>query len=69
MPVERPRHDESADEEVTSSLEGHSDLPEEGSAAPKAPAPDTSDPQTSVSDDDSSPLDEIEDSPVKTKNS
>ncbi len=68
-PVERSTQDGSADEERASPPEVHNDLRKEGSAAPKAPPPATSDPQTLVSDDDPSPLDEIEDSPVRPKNS
>ncbi|MHA7282674.1 hypothetical protein [Arthrobacter sp. TMS2-4] len=45
---EQPQHDESADEELSESLEGHEEL--------------------SKNDDDSA-LEQIEDSPVRTKNS
>lgn len=47
---EQPQHDESADEELSESLEGHDELSKDG-------------------DDEPSPLEEIEDSPVRTKNS
>ncbi|WP_181033606.1 hypothetical protein [Arthrobacter sp. SX1312] len=46
---QQPQHDESADEELSESLEGHDKL--------------------SKDDDEDSPLEEIEDSPVRTKNS
>ncbi|MBG6225102.1 hypothetical protein IWX63_001667 [Arthrobacter sp. CAN_A2] len=47
---EQPQHDESADEELSESLEGHDELSKDG-------------------DGEDSPLEEIEDSPVRTKNS
>ncbi|MHA7240769.1 hypothetical protein [Arthrobacter sp. TMS1-12-1] len=46
---QQPQHDESADKELSESLEGHEAL--------------------SQDDDEASPLEEIEDSPVRTKNS
>lgn len=56
---EQPTHDESADEELSESLAGHEALSEDGDAeAPSA-----------GEDGEPSPLEEIEDSPVRTKNS
>lgn len=64
--AERPNHDDSADQELSASLAGHGDLPKHDggepttrgdAAAPAAPA------------DDADALEEIEDSPVRTKNS
>ncbi len=54
--VEHPTHDPSADEELSTSLEGHSDLPDDGDG-------------TGSPEDGAAVLDEIDDSPVKTKNS
>ncbi len=71
----RPPHDDSADEELSASLAGHSSLPDhdhdhdhdhEGEA-PATPEPSADD--TEVLDEDSPVLEEIDDSPVRTENS
>ncbi len=56
----QPTNDESADEELSESLAGHESLTEDGE----------SDHTSAVKDDEpSSPLEQIDDSPVRTKNS
>ncbi len=66
--VERPDHDESADEELAESLAGHSELPDHGDDTSSTPVETPA--QKAVDGDEDSPvLDEIEDSPVRTKNS
>lgn len=57
---EQPSHDESADGELSTSLAGHEALSEDGGT----------DRSIGVEDDESSsPLEEIDDSPVRTENS
>ena len=56
--VEHPTHDPSADEELSTSLEGHSDLPDDGDGT-----------GSSEDGDGAAVLEEIDDSPVRTKNS
>ena len=64
----RPPHDETADEELSTSLAGHSTLPDaDGDGPAPADAPPAED--TVVLDEDSPVLEEIDDSPVRTENS
>ncbi len=66
--VERPNRDEAADEELSDSLAGHSKLPVHGDDTSSAPVGTPA--QEAVDADEDSPvLEEIEDSPVRTKNS
>jgi hypothetical protein len=66
--VERPLHDESADEELSTSLAGHSQLPDHEDDSSAASTEDL--PSNALNQGEPSPvLEEIEDSPVRTKNS
>jgi hypothetical protein len=64
----RPLHDETADEELSTSLAGHSALPDDAGEPPEpsdAPPADDAD----LLDEDSPVLEEIDNSPVRTENS
>ncbi|WP_104182268.1 hypothetical protein [Arthrobacter sp. B0490] len=64
--ADHPNHDESADQELSASLAGHDDLPKHDGDEPTTPG-DASAPAAPAEDGDA--LEEIEDSPVRTKNS
>lgn len=73
--VEHPTHDPSADEELSSSLEGHSELPD-GAADSATSASADEELSSSLEshsvlpgEGESSVLDQADDSPVRTKNS
>jgi hypothetical protein len=64
----QPLHDETADEELSTSLAGHSALPDaDGEAPAPSDAPRAED--ADLLDEDSPVLEEIDNSPVRTENS
>ncbi|MHA7208370.1 hypothetical protein [Arthrobacter sp. MDT1-65] len=65
--AEHPSHDDSADQELSASLAGHGDLPKHDGDEPTTP--DDASAPAAPADDDADALEEIEDSPVRTKNS
>ncbi len=72
--VEHPTHDPSADEELSSSLEGHSELPDGAESTTSASADEelssSLEGHSALPDEgESSVLDQVDDSPVRTKNS
>ena len=66
---EQRTHDESADKDLSKSLAGHEDLSKDDEAGRRSSAKNGAQDGTPADDALTSPLEEVEDSPVRTKNS